>query len=56
MLKIKFIVKQSITQAENLFNSDMELERIVGKEFDLNYDFEDYKLKIRNQLTIHLYL
>jgi len=39
---------------------DVELERTIGKEFELSYDFEDYKLKVnkyieenKNNLAIH---
>src|SRR5690606_35758377 len=39
---------------------DVELERTIGKEFELSYDFEDYKLKVnkyiegnKNNIAIH---
>jgi type I restriction enzyme, R subunit len=39
---------------------DIEQERVIGKEFELSYDFDDYKLKVnkyieenKNNLAIH---
>jgi len=62
-LELRDLMKFAVTDAPiyvytNL--EDVELERVVGKEFQLNYDLEDYKLKVnryieenKNSIAIH---
>ena len=62
-IELRDLMKFAVTEGQNIVYTnleDTELERVVGKEFNLNHDFEDYKLKInkyieenKNNIAIH---
>lgn len=61
--ELRDLMKFAVTEAPKIIYTnleDAEQERIVGKEFDLSYDFDDYRLKVnkyieenKNNLAIH---
>lgn len=61
--ELRGLMKFAVTDAPKVVYTnleDVELDRIVGKDFNLSYDFEDYKLKVnkyieenKNNVAIH---
>lgn len=51
--ELRDLMKFAVTDAPKIFYTnleDVELERSVCKDFELNYDFEDYKLKVNRYI------